>query len=500
MLGHDVGDGLATERGVQHVRRDLGVEGDRRRRCVGIVRDARDEQRLDLVADDRDRETIKQPTQGGGIVGPLHGYRAAVAARERQGEGRSAAWPRIVEEQADPHRRLGRQPRLQGRDALAGVDLDPGGVGDRRRERCRQITGRIGWLGRPMRVGNRTVRAGISLGRGPVSRGRGPVSFGRAPVPIVAGRWRGRHRPRDRVEIERQLEATPLAGRAGGTRVAPAGGTGRRGDASGRHRAVGRDTAQRLRGVAGRFAGHRRQALDERPELVLAEQPDDRLAVVVAEPGGLQIHRDRQVADDGRQALAHEDLIAMLDELVAQLVRLDIDDPLVERLECPELADELGGRLLPNSWDPGDVVAGIALERLVVDHLSGHQLEPLHDPGRVVEDRVLNPGAGGHEPGLVGHELKHVQVAGDDRRIQATPLSLHDERADDVIGFVAGQLVNGDAQRLDNFADLRELVSEVIRHPLPGRLVLGVLLVSEGGPWEVESDRHVVRLQVGDPP
>ena len=190
----------------------------------------------------------------------------------------------------------------------------------------------------------------------------------------------------------------------------------------------------------------------------------------------------------------------MLDQLVAQLVRLDIDDPLVERLERHEFADELRGRLLPYSRNPGDVVAGIAFERLVVDHLSGHERKPLHDSCRVVEDRVLDPGAGGHEPGLVGHELKHVQVARDDRRIQTAPFRLHDERADDVVRFVAGQLIDGDAQRLDNLTDLRELVSEVIRHPLSGRLVLGVLLVPERGPGEVEGDRHIVRLQVGDPP
>ena len=240
MLGDDVGDGLATERGVQHVRSDLGVERDRGRWCIGIVRDARDEQRLDLVADDRDGETIKQPNEGGGIVGPLHGDRAAVAAGDREGEGRSTTWARIVEEKADPNGRLGRKPGLQGRDAPAGMDLDPGRICDRRRERRPQIAGRIGCLARDPRLGElgdrlgergerrgeRTVRAGITRGWGPVSLGWGPVSLGRASVPSVAGRWQGRHRPGDRIEIEGQLKAAALSGRAGGPRAAPAGGTG----------------------------------------------------------------------------------------------------------------------------------------------------------------------------------------------------------------------------------------------------------------------------------
>ena len=68
---------------------------------------------------------------------------------------------------------------------------------------------------------------------------------------------------------------------------------------------------------SARLAGHRRQPLDQRPELVLAEEPDDRVAVVVAEPGRLEVDLDRQVADDPRQLAAHPDLVDVLAELVA---------------------------------------------------------------------------------------------------------------------------------------------------------------------------------------
>ena len=71
-------------------------------------------------------------------------------------------------------------------------------------------------------------------------------------------------------------------------------------------------------------------------------------------------------------------------------------------------------------------------------------------------------------------------------------------RPDDVVGLEAGQLVDRDAERLDDLADLRELVAQVVRHPLAGRLVLGVLLVAERRAREVEGDRDVVRLEVLD--
>ena len=76
--------------------------------------------------------------------------------------------------------------------------------------------------------------------------------------------------------------------------------------------------------------------------------------------------------------------------------------------------------------------------------------------------------------------------------------SFRGDRADDVVGLVAGHLVDRDPQCLDDLAHLGELVPQVVRHALAGRLVLGVLLVAEGRPGEVERHRQVVRPQVRD--
>ena len=79
------------------------------------------------------------------------------------------------------------------------------------------------------------------------------------------------------------------------------------GDLRGRERAVGRLGPEREHGLVGALPAQRREALDQRPELVLAEQPDDGLAVVVAEPGGLEVELDRQVAHDPHELAALED-------------------------------------------------------------------------------------------------------------------------------------------------------------------------------------------------
>ena len=60
VLGDDIGDGLAAQGRVEDVRGDLRVERDRRRVETGIVGKAGDEDRFDLVADQRDAQPFKE--------------------------------------------------------------------------------------------------------------------------------------------------------------------------------------------------------------------------------------------------------------------------------------------------------------------------------------------------------------------------------------------------------------------------------------------------------
>ena len=103
-----------------------------------------------------------------------------------------------------------------------------------------------------------------------------------------------------------------------------------------------------------------------------------------------------------------------------------------------------------------------------------------------------------HQPRPLGHQLQHVQVAGEDRHLEVRRLGLAGERGDDVVRLEPLALVDGDAQRMHHVADLRDLLAHVVRHPGPGGLVLRVPLVAEGGLAEIEGHRDVIRLHVGD--
>ena len=255
---------------------------------------------------------------------------------------------------------------------------------------------------------------------------------------------------------------------------------------------------ERLGRVDRGLARQRRQPIDQSPELEFAEEPNNLGPVVVGEPSRLQVKRNRQVADDSRQFAAHEDLLAGLDQLFAELVRLHFVEPAIDALQRPELADQLGSGLLPHSGDAGDVVCRIALEGLVVDHLVRPQFEPLPDPCRVVVDRRVDALACSHEPRVLGHDLEHVQVAGDDGRIDAALVQVPRDRAYDVIGFVPGHLVDGDAQCGNDFANLRELRPQVVRHGCTRRLVPRELLVAKRWPGQIEAGRDVFRLEILD--
>ena len=467
VLRDDVGDRLAAERGVEDVRGDLRVERDRQRLRGLVLGEGRDEDRLHLVADQRDAKPLDEMAQCVGCFGAIGGDHASLGPGDGQRERSSAPRPRVVREERDTDRRLGREPRLEVADRVHADDLDAPGVEDRLGEGGRQVLRRL-------------------------ERGRLPAAVGGA---IGAGR-----RGSDGVEVEAELQlAARRADRCPGTSRAPALGTAA-GDPRSGHVAALRHRSQPLRPLLRGLAGHRRQPLDQRPELVLAEQAHDGVAVVVAETRGLEIDLDRQVADDRRQLAAHEHLLAVLAQLVAQLLGGDIVEALEERVERAELADELRGGLLAHPRHAGNVVRRVALERLVIDHLVRPQPEPLVDPRHVVDDRVLDAGARRHQADARRDELEHVEVDGDDRRLQVVAVvELARDRPDDVVGLVAGHLVDRDPEGLHDLAHLRKLVAQVVRHLHAGCLVVRVLLVAEGRPREVEGDREVVGLQILDP-
>ena len=469
LFGDHIGDRLAAERGVEDVGRDLGVEGDRHPGGGLVVRDPGDEDRLDLVADDRGVARLEDPADRRDGLDALDGDRPSVHPGEGKGKRAAHPRPRVVEQVADADGRLIGDPGRQPGDVVETADLDPGRVLDGRGQGLREVLDRL-------------PRARPAILGGGARRGRG-------------------HRPEVEGELELRAALRPSwpGGRPTGCPVVgPRLGSGRprRPD-----RAPGDDLAEGLGRGQRILAAQRRQALDQGPELVFAKQPDDALAVVGPDPGAGQVQLDVRGGHEAHQLAALEDRLSGGCQRFAKLGRLELVEPLVHRIEGAEGLDEFRGGLLADAGDTGDVVGRIALEGLVVEHLVRAQAPALVDLRQVVGDRVRDPATQrDHQGGPIGDELEHVQVAGEDGRVEVCRLGLADERRDDVVGLVALALVLRDAEGLDDLADFRDLVSHVVRHPGPGRLVLEIALVAERRRAEVEGDRDVVGLHVGHGP
>ena len=104
--------------------------------------------------------------------------------------------------------------------------------------------------------------------------------------------------------------------------------------------------------VARRRDARRRQPVNERPELELAEALGDGAAVVSAGARLLEAELDREVDDDAADLARHERRLAVLGEPIAQLA-LHLVEAVVESVEGLELLEEELAVFSPTPGTPG---------------------------------------------------------------------------------------------------------------------------------------------------
>jgi hypothetical protein len=162
--------------------------------------------------------------------------------------------------------------------------------------------------------------------------------------------------------------------------------------------------------------------------------------------------------------------------------------------ERAELRDERLGGLVADSGHTGDVVRGVANERLVVRHALRREAVALEDGGGVVlADIAKAPNARQHDLDVVPNQLQQVGVAGDDDHFVALVSEAAGERANDIVGLISLALLDGDVERVDQLANARDLRPKVLRHLAAGAFVLRVEFVAERMP-AFQSDDGVVGL------
>ena len=177
--------------------------------------------------------------------------------------------------------------------------------------------------------------------------------------------------------------------------------------------------------------------------------------------------------------------------------RRELVDVLEHALERPVLRDQLPGRLVADPGNAGDVVRGVALEADEVRHLLGRDAVARLDAlGRVDVD-VRDAARRHHQADVLRAELERVAVGRDDAGLDPRLVGARGERRDHVVGLPALELEVPVAERLDDRAEVRELLAQEVGHRPPLGLVLRRQLRAVHGP-RVPGDRDALRPVVGE--
>ncbi len=200
--------------------------------------------------------------------------------------------------------------------------------------------------------------------------------------------------------------------------------------------------------------------------------------------------REFDVPDQLGQDAVALDRVEVLAQLLADLA-LDLVGPGDQLVEGAELVDPLGGGLLADAGDAGQVVGRVAAQGREVGVLAGGDAVLLGDLLRGVAGQ-LGDALGRVEHGdVLGDELERVPVAGDDVDVEAGRLGGGGQGGDDVVRLEALGGEPRHVHRVEQLADQPDLAAELVRGLGPVGLVVGELDRAEGLAGEVEGDREV---------
>ncbi len=216
-------------------------------------------------------------------------------------------------------------------------------------------------------------------------------------------------------------------------------------------------------------------ALGQRRKLEPAQECDQFLDVRLGDSEVRERLLDRNVILECDELAAEARLIGKLDETLTAFGLLDGVRARQQRVEIPELVDQLRCGLDANAGNARHIVDAVAHQRLNIDHLIRRHTE-LFDDLRATDAAILHRV---EERDLVGDELHQILVRGNDGNACASLFGLPRIGRDEVVGFVAAHLDARNVEGAHRFPDQRKLRNEVFRHIRPVGLIFRVQLVAE---------------------
>ncbi len=143
-----------------------------------------------------------------------------------------------------------------------------------------------------------------------------------------------------------------------------------------------------------------------------------------------------------------------------------------------------------------NVVCRIALQGLYLNELQRryaqrllHVLCVIIQNGCLALLRLRNP-----DLNVLIRNLQKIPVARNERYLDALRLCLFCQRAEDIVGLQPGLLAGDNAHCLQHLLDQRNLLAQLIRHRMPGSLIVRIGLMAKGRRMHIEGNREVLRL------
>jgi len=199
-----------------------------------------------------------------------------------------------------------------------------------------------------------------------------------------------------------------------------------------------------------------------------------------------------RAAADGAQLAAEQRQIASGTQLFAQLA-FHLIRMLQHAVQRAVLGDELERRLFPDTWNAGNIVAGIAHEALHVRYLRRGEAIGIIYALRIQQQAFGDALACEDDFRFPAHQLQAVTVAREHIGVNAPLVGQARGGSQQIVRFVALQLADAHMHGLQHLSHQRQLGPQFLRHGLAGGLVAVVEGVAEGGSVHVHHHAQPIR-------
>ena len=167
--------------------------------------------------------------------------------------------------------------------------------------------------------------------------------------------------------------------------------------------------------------------------------------------------------------------------------------------KCAVFSEKLDGGFFADPRYARDMVAGITHQTLEIRDLLGRYAEIGKDLGRRIPHNIGHALFRKEDICRIRNQLQGIPVAGHEKAGNAALLTLGRNGSEDVIRFEGRTGQNRNLHGLETILKQRKLRAELRRCRAPAGLILGVLLMAERGPVQVERDKKPLRtLLFGD--